>query len=147
MVTVTSKPERTFVVVEFPQPLESPMSVGEAQDRVACWLQELMEEESLSFVAFAEGERLTAKGEMEEVMLFLIYDHANQEYTVWENWRDEWEDAVLIDGGGKANDDLLPPEQALAQWVAGFMMKNETNPGSHNLRYRLIEGDAHDEQC
>lgn len=47
---------------------------------------------------------------------------------------------MLIDGGGKINGGLMPPEQALAQWVAGFMMKNEAMPGSHSLRYRLIEG-------
>jgi len=139
MLTINSKLDSKYVVVEFPQPIESPMSVGEAQDRVAYWLQELVDEGSLSFVAFAFGERLSAKGKMKEVMLFLIYDHVNREYTVWENWSDEWEDAVLIDGGGKANDDLLPPEQALAQWIAGFMMKNEKKPGSHSLRYRLIE--------
>ncbi len=139
MVTNKSNPERKIVVVEFPQRLESPMSVGEAQDRVAFWLQESVDEGSLSFVAFAEGKRLSAKGKMQEVMLFLIYDHVNRCYTAWENWSDEWEDAVLIDGGGKANADLLPREQALAQWIAGFMLKNETMPGSHSLEYRLIE--------
>ena len=130
MVTVNSK----FVVVAFPQPLESPMRVGEAQDRVACWLQELVDEGSLSFIAFAEGERLSAKGKMEEVMFFLIYDRVSRGYTVFENWSDEWEEAVLIDGGGQTNDRLLPSEQALAQWIAGFMMKD-----NHSLRYRLIE--------
>ena len=128
MVTNKSNPERKIVVVEFPQRLESPMSVGEAQDRVAFWLQELVDEGSLSFVAFAEGKRLSAKGKMKEVMLFLIYDRVNREYTVFENWSDEFEDAVLIDGDGKANSGQLLPEQALAQWIAGFMMKNDAQP-------------------
>lgn len=134
MVTVNPNQNSKFVVVAFPQHLESPMSVREAQDR-AYWLEELVDDGSLSFVAFAEGERLTAKGGMEEVMLFLTYDHVNRGYTVFENWSDEWEEAVLIDGGGQTNDRLLPPEQALAQWIAGFMMKDN---GSHSLRYRLI---------
>lgn len=134
MATVNPNQISKFVVVAFPQPLESPMSVGEAQDRVACWLQELVDEGSLSLIAFAEGERLSAKGKMEEVMLFLIYDRVNRGYTVFENWSDEWEEAVLIDGGGQTNDRLLPPEQTLAHWIAGFMMKD-----NHSLRYRLIE--------
>ena len=73
MLTINPNPERKLVVVEFPQRLESPMSVGEAQDRVAYWLGELVDEGSLSFVAFAVGERLSAKGRMKEAMLFLLY--------------------------------------------------------------------------
>ena len=136
MVTINPNPESPFVVVEFPQRLGAPMSVEEAKDRVA-----LDDDDEWSFVAFAEGERLSEKGQMEEVMLFL-YAHDNGRYIVFENWTSEWEEAVLIGRGGQENDRVLPPlspQQALAQWIAGFMMKNEAVPGSHSLRYRLIE--------
>jgi len=132
------------VAVPFHQPLDEPMSVGEAKERVAFWMRELVEEGSLSFVAFAEGERLTADGKEEEVMFFLLYSHRDYcdrpMYIVFENWSDKFEDAVLIDGDPRNDGRLLPPEQALAQWVAGFMAKNEAVPGSHSLGYRLIEG-------
>ncbi len=138
--------ESKFVVVAFPQPLDSPMPIEEAKRRVGDWIQDMVAEGLLSFVAFAEGERLRANGEEKEVMLFLMRKTASagrgrqQEYTVFENWTDEFEQAVLIDGHGQKDDQPLPPEQALAQWIAGFLAKNEAVPGSYRLRYRLIEG-------
>ena len=137
MLAINPNPESAFVVVKFPQRLDSPMSVEEAKDRVA-----LDDDDGWSFVAFAEGERLSEKGQMEEVMFFL-YAHGDGRYIVFENWTSEWEEAVLIGGGGQKHGRVLPPlppEQALAQWIAGFMMKNEAMPGSHNLRYCLITG-------
>ena len=139
MLAINPNPESKFVIVTFPQPIDAPMSVEEAKDRLG-WLGESVDEGTRSLVAFAEGERLSAKGEMEEVMFFLIYDHDNRRYTVFENWSDEFEKVVLIDGGDTNDRRLLPPEQALAQWIAGFMLKNDAVPGSHRLLYRLIDG-------
>jgi hypothetical protein len=135
-----------FIVVPFHQPLDEPMTVEEAKRRVGDWIQDMVAEGRLSFVAFADGERLRANGEEEEVMLFLMRKTApagwgrQQEYTVFENWTDEFEQAVLIDGHGQEDDQPLPPEQAMALWIAGFLAKNEAVPGSYRLRYRLIDG-------
>lgn len=133
-----SNHESPFVVVRFRQPLSEPMSINEAKDRIG-WLEEWVDAGRCAFIAFAEGERRNSKGQMDDVMLFLLYDHHEAGYFVFENWSAEFEPAILIDIAGQKNG-LLPPSVALAQWVAGFMTKNEVAPGSHRLEYRLIDG-------
>ncbi len=135
MHTINLTLESKFVVVEFTRPLDAPMCVGEARDRTC-----LGDDERWLFTAYAEGERLSEKSQKEEVMLFLIYDKDEQRFVVLENWTDEWKEAVLLDIPGQIRNRPLPPMQALAQWIAGFMLMNEKFPGSNSLRYRLIEG-------
>src|SRR5207249_1022164 len=51
-VNMASK-DTPFVVVPFHQPLDEPMAVEEVMRRVGDWIQEMVAEGSLSFVAFA----------------------------------------------------------------------------------------------
>lgn len=133
-----SSKESMFAAVSFHQPLGGPMSVAEANNRID-WMEESVAAGRREFVAFAEGHRRLGNGEVVEVMLFLIYDHDEACYVVYENWTDEFEAAVLLDGDVQHDHRLLPPEQALAQWIGGFLAKNESIPRSHRLSYRLIK--------
>lgn len=133
-----SSKESMFVTVSFRQPLDEPMSVAEANNRID-WMEESVDAGWREFVAFAEGYRRLRNGEVVEVMLFLIYDHDEARYVVYENWTDEFEAAVLLDGDVQHDHRRLPPEQALAQWIGGFLARNEAIPRSHRLSYRLIK--------
>ncbi len=118
-------------------PLENDLRFEDALKCVSQKLHEDVTQGDVELIAIAMG-WMTQKDKSWPLQLVLY--RADEAYMTYSKFEDEFEMAVLMDGDGRRylNREKLPLEEALRQWIAGFVNWNCEVPGLYRLQYALI---------
>ncbi len=135
--------EAKHVVVPLHMPLGSPLTLAQALRCVCPELRDEVRRGEATLIAVAHG-TMMLDGRPKKLQLVLFRD--DEGYQTFETFEDEYDMAVLLDGGGRRylSPDPLPREVAVARWMAGFVNWNCEVPGLYRLRFALIESPDRD---
>jgi hypothetical protein len=141
--------ERPHVTAPVYYPLEGPVSRETALCGVGSRLRDAVGTGRLQLVAAARG-TIGEEGEDDRapVQFLLLWGTGSPDgsgetpiYWTFEVNRRELDTAVLMDGHGRRyGGPVLPREEAVGLWVAGFLNWNCECPGLYRLHFAYVEG-------
>src|SRR5262245_38629366 len=136
------------LTVRFYMPLARSLTLEEGLKCVAPQIRERVREGKVELLALARGQQVEPGQKPRVVQYVLCHgtlcDEDPADYWLFDTLEKELELAVLMDGDGLryVNQKPLSREEAVAQWMAGFLGWSEDVPGLFRLRYALIEGES-----
>jgi len=118
-------------------PLENDLPLEDALKYVSHKLHDEVNRGNVELIAIAMG-WMTQNDKSWPLQLVLYW--GDEAYMTFSKFEGEFEMAVLMDGHGRRylNREKLSREEALRQWIAGFLNWNCEVPGLYQLQYAFI---------
>lgn len=139
IITGEANAEARHLVVPMYMPLGEPVTPVQALRCLSPELREYVRKGDAELIAVAKG---TMMGDQKPLLLVLF--RIENIYHTYETYGGDCETALLSDGDGRTytKSAALTREEALKQWMAGFLNWNCEVPGLYRLRFAMIEGEG-----